>query len=177
MLDSILLLSLTNQTTSVNDKIQAKTEAVNTLLNTKFAILRIWFETNETMACESSSAIDNEEELKEIIEKEFTGCVNNWLNEAMGYFKLSAPKSMVNVEFSIENNNPHQNLINPNQIASYKNSQTISQFICDIMVNYLDNCRQFMLQSGGTDTQLNPASPSILQILTVTSCQLLSEIF
>ncbi len=103
-LESILMLSSAGQTTSASDKIQARIEAVNLLLNTKFAVLRIWFETNETVTCESSSVADNEEELKEIVDREFTGCVNTWLAEAMGFFKSATPKSMINVEFSIGEN-------------------------------------------------------------------------
>ena len=68
---------------------------------------------------------------------------------------------MVDVEFSIGNNSGHQQLINPNQIVSYKNSQTINQFVCDVIVNYMENCRQFVLKSGGADTESITASPMI----------------
>lgn len=111
-LDSILLLSSTQ---TVNDKIQAKINALKTLINTKFTALRLWFQSTELLN-ETNCLINNEEEVKQIVNQEFVELINTWLTEGMQNFKSNASKSnSTGVEFTLGN----QTLMNNNQIIGY----------------------------------------------------------
>ena len=51
----------------------------------------------------------------------------------------------------------------------------INQFLCDMMLNYLENCRLFLFQAEEQTETVESASK--LHLLANTSCQLLGNDF
>lgn len=51
----------------------------------------------------------------------------------------------------------------------------INQFLCDMILNYMENCRQFLFQPGDATEAID--SSSKLHLLADTSCQLLSNFY
>ena len=96
-----------------NDKIQAKTNTLRTIMNVRFTALRLWFQTNE-LSNESNKFTNNEEEVKQIISNDFSDIINNWLTEAMNILKIN-PTGQSGVDLKLGN----QSLINPNQINKF----------------------------------------------------------
>lgn len=96
-----------------NDKIQAKTNALRTIMNVRFTALRLWFQTNES-SNDSNEFMNNEEEVKQITDHDFSDVINNWLLEASSILKLNST-GQSGVEFKLGN----QSLMNPNQIAKF----------------------------------------------------------
>lgn len=51
----------------------------------------------------------------------------------------------------------------------------INQFLCDMILNHMENCRQFLFQPGDATEVID--SSSKLHLLADTSCQLLSNFY
>lgn len=54
---------------------------------------------------------------------------------------------------------------------SFRVHQILSQFLCDVLLNYIDNCRLFLFQMGDIHEKLS--FPIGIYQLTLMSCQLL----
>lgn len=131
--------------------------AIKTIFNTKFVCLRLWLETNE-LVNDQTNNLNNNEEIEMIIKQEFINAINSWLTDSA---------NLLNV-------NPSSATTSSNQINSYKNSQTATQFICDGFMNYLDNCKYFLNQLNDLSERVN--SQSFLFQLTLITCKLINEI-
>jgi len=57
--------------------------------------------------------------------------------------------------------------------SSYKNSQMTSQFICDNLLNYLENSRQILFQMGDLNEKAN--FPLTIYQLATVSVQLIGR--
>ena len=94
--------SSSNQLNFSSSAVTSKTNAIKTLLNTKFAALRLWFESSESVLASS-----NNEEICLFMKQEFIDALNEWLAESAAMIKL---------DLNLKENLP-QNSMNSNQIA------------------------------------------------------------
>jgi hypothetical protein len=145
------ILSL-NKTTSNNgsssSSSSAKLNAIKTIMKLKFAALGLWFEGNDL------NNVNNEEIEAIFIRQELAGAINKWLSEASEHSLLC------------ENNQGEQQ----NQISSFRNSQVISQFLCDIVLGYIEDCSCLVLN-------LSSDRPLVeIYQLALASSQILGEL-
>lgn len=100
-LDSILVLSGSSSTSSSSaNSTQSRTNALRTILNSKFTALRLWFQTNDFL-----NDIPNKEEIEQILNQEFINSFNEWLDESVQYCNKNVPDAKIS---------------NPNQIARFQ---------------------------------------------------------
>jgi hypothetical protein len=142
-----------------SNTISNRSNAIMGIFNTKFVAIKLWFESSEGIANDTASpnAIISEE-IAVLLQQEFISLVNSWLDESCSLANLNANMSELK-----EN---HQ--IQPNQIASFKNAQVLSQFLSDFLMNYFDNCKSLLIQA-------EDGKQSNSYELTFVSCQLLSR--
>jgi hypothetical protein len=75
------LFSVSSSSSSSSDLITAKTNASKILMNTKFAALRLWYDTVELL----NDSNGNSNELDAILSNEFSSVLNNWISEVNVY--------------------------------------------------------------------------------------------
>jgi hypothetical protein len=155
-LDTILPL---NQTTlnSTNQQqqhqisistISAKTDAIKVLINVKFTALKLYYYGDEVEKIGNNQRNNIDEDIKVIIDQELIGSINNWIEAAI-----------------VNSCEKETTKYSHNQIATFKTSQIVNQFICDIIINFIDNCQHLMDDSLGHFYQL-----------AFVSCELLGKI-
>ncbi len=92
-LDSILLLSSSTVSSSINEKISLKTNALKALINTKFVAIKLLYQTSTSLTFDSNNELtnllNNEQELKQIIHSDLCNFLNNFLTDAMHYSKAN----------------------------------------------------------------------------------------
>jgi hypothetical protein len=150
-IDQILPNVTNNQNSASSNMLLIKSNAINEIFNTKFVALKLWFfDANDFSTLDSLSL---GEEADAILKQEFINIVNNWLEEANKILFESTQ----------------------NQINAFKNSQLINQFLSDVMISYIENCRN-LLQSFDESNGIQIAITFSSQLVLVSSI-LLSKFF
>jgi hypothetical protein len=113
-------------------------------MNMKFIALRLWLDSAEVENAENS-------DIDALIKAEFSTSWNSLLQEA---------HALIGAE---------SNSTNSNQISNFKNSQVVCQFLTDLFLNCIENCKDLLSFNDSANVNL-----SLYQI-ALTTASLLSN--